>query len=44
MAGENRKMVGIKAGELVAVDIESALSQTRAFDHELCNLAITLSI
>lgn len=44
MAGEAKKMVGVKAGELVAVDIDDALSQTKSFDHELCNLAITLSI
>lgn len=44
MAGQDKKMVGVKAGELVAVSIEDALSQTKPFDQELCNLAITLSI
>ncbi len=44
MAGDDRKMVGVKTGELVAVSIEDALSRTKPFDRELCNLATTLSI
>lgn len=44
MAGETKKMVGIKAGEIVAPDIEDALAQTRSNDLELYDLAGILSI
>ena len=44
MAGETKKIVGIKAGEIVAPDIEDALAQTRSIDLELYNLAGILSI
>ncbi len=44
MAGEDKKMIGVRAGELVSVPLEDALSQAKPFDQALCNLAITLSI
>jgi len=44
MAGEKRKMVGIKAGQMVALDIEDALTQTRTIDLDMYNLAGVLSI
>lgn len=44
MAGETKKIVGIKAGEIVAPDIEDALAQTRSIDLDLYNLAGILSI
>ncbi|NPV72599.1 MAG: 6-phosphofructokinase [Pelotomaculum sp.] len=44
MAGETRKMVGIKAGKVVALDIEDALSQTRSIDLDMYSLAGILSI
>ena len=44
MAGEKRKMVVIKAGQLVALDIEEALTQTRTIDLDMYNLAGVLSI
>jgi len=42
--GETKKMVGIKAGEIVAPDIEDALAQTRTIDLDVYNLAGILSI
>lgn len=44
MAGEVKKMVGIRAGEIVAPDIEDALTQTRSADLEMYDLAGILSI
>lgn len=44
MAGETKKMVGIKAGEVIALDIEDALAQVRSIDLDLYNLAGILSI
>lgn len=44
MAGSKKDMVGIQAGEIVVLDIDEALSQTKAIDTEMCNLAVTLSI
>jgi len=44
MAGATKEMVGIKAGEIISLDIDEALNQTKSIDTELCNLAITLSI
>ena len=37
-------MVGIKAGQMVALDIEDALTQTRTIDLDMYNLAGVLSI
>ncbi len=44
MAGETRKMVIIKAGEIVSMDIDDALSQVRSIDLDLYHLAGILSI
>jgi hypothetical protein len=44
MAGAKKEMVGIKAGVIIALDIDEALSQTKSIDAEMCNLAVTLSI
>jgi 6-phosphofructokinase 1 len=44
LEGENRKMVGIVNGQLVAVDIEDALSRKRALNRELWELAAILAI
>lgn len=44
MAGETKKMVGIKAGEIVALDFEDALAQPRSIDLDMYNLAGILSI
>ncbi len=44
MAGETRKMVSIKAGEIVSMDIDDALSQVRSIDLDLYHLAGILSI
>lgn len=44
MAGAKKEMVGIKAGEIIALDIDEALSQTKSIDMEMYNLAVTLSI
>lgn len=44
MAGEARKMVGIKSGKIVALDVEDALAELRSIDLEMYNLAGILSI
>ena len=44
MAGEKNKMVGIKAGHIVALDIEDALAENRTIDLDMYNLAGILSI
>lgn len=44
LEGESRKMVGIVNGQLVAVDIEDALSRKRALNRELWELAAILAI
>lgn len=44
MAGETRKMVGVKAGQVVGVDIDEALNGTRCVDLALYDLAGVLSI
>jgi 6-phosphofructokinase 1 len=44
MAGETRKIAGIKAGQVVAVDIDKALNEPRAVDLALYDLAGVLSI
>lgn len=44
MAGETRKMVSIKAGEIVSMDIDDALAQVRSIDLDLYHLAGILSI
>jgi 6-phosphofructokinase 1 len=44
MAGETRKMVGVKAGRVVGVDIDEALNGTRSVDLALYDLAGVLSI
>jgi len=44
MNGEVKKMVGMQGGQVVAMDIEEALAQTRSIDLEMYNLAGILSI
>lgn len=44
MIGEANKMVGIKAGEVVSLNYDYALSQIRSIDQEMYNLAGVLSI
>jgi 6-phosphofructokinase 1 len=44
MEGEIKKMVGMQAGKVVALDIENAMAMTRAIDLEMYNLAGILSI
>ncbi|KUK81735.1 MAG: 6-phosphofructokinase [Pelotomaculum thermopropionicum] len=44
MAGETRKMVSIKAGEIVSMDIDDVLAQVRSIDLDLYHLAGILSI
>jgi len=44
MAGETRKIVSVKAGEIVSMDIDDALAQVRSIDLDLYNLAGILSI
>jgi 6-phosphofructokinase 1 len=44
MAGETRKIAGIKAGQVVAVDIDEALNAPRSVDLALYDLAGVLSI
>jgi len=44
MTGETGKMVGIKSGEVVAVDYDHVLSQVRSIDLEMYNLAGILAI
>jgi len=39
MAGETRKMVSIKAGEIVSMDIDDVLAQVRSIDLDLYHLA-----
>jgi hypothetical protein len=44
MAGETRMVAGIKAGQVVGVDIDDALNEPRAVDLALFDLAGVLSI
>lgn len=44
MAGEKMKMVGIKEGQIVALDIEDVLAETKSVDQDMYNLAGILSI
>lgn len=44
MAGETRKMAGVKAGQVVGVDIDEALNESRPVDLALYDLAGVLSI
>jgi len=44
MAGETGKMVGVKAGEIVPLNFEDSLAQSRSIDLDMYNLAGILSI
>ena len=44
LRGETNKMVGVRARNLVAVDLEEVLQQKRELDLELYELAGILSI
>lgn len=44
MTGETKKMVGVKAGKIIDLDIEEALAQTSSIDLDMYNLAGVLSI
>ncbi len=44
MAGATREVVGVRAGELISMDIEDTMTQNRSVDLEQYNLAGILSI
>ncbi len=44
MAGETKKLIGVRAAQITATDIDDALSQTKSIDMELYDLAGVLSI
>lgn len=43
MEGKSSKVVGVKGGNVIDVDIDKALAMERKFDEKLYNIAIALS-
>lgn len=44
MAGKTNRLVGVRAGQIIDMDIDDALAQTRSIDQDMHNLAGILSI